>query len=388
MKQKKITHLMLSSHYKDNTGYQEYLLTKFHKKLGFDVSLISFQNDYDTHPLTYTNNIGVKIILLGIHKRSKIHFIEVIQNIFCKRAINVIETLEKESPDIIFAHGCQSIDNLSILKYKHRHPHTKIFIDQHGDYNIMPIKRLSQIVFQRIVCRYIANQLYKICDKYWGVTPWRIQYLEEVYHLPKTKLGLLLMGGDDTKIDFQHRTEIRQSIREKYGITDSNILITTGGRIEPGKNIHLLIKAINNNNNPKIKLLIFGKPTPDFEKPFYNLITDSNKVIYIGWINSDEVYNYFFASDLVVFPGAHSVLWEQAVASGVPCAFKYWEGMNHVDIGGNCIFIKDISPESINHSLNKILSNNHLTKMKQIASTADRKEFFYSYIAKKSIGLI
>ena len=56
-------------------------------------------------------------------------------------------------------------------------------------------------------------------------------------------------------------------------------------------------------------------------------------------IDDFQSYNLFSAADLVVFPGRHSVYWEQVVAIGTPMVVKYWDGTTHIDIGGNCMYL-------------------------------------------------
>ena len=105
----------------------------------------------------------------------------------------------------------------------------------------------------------------------------------------------------------------------------------------------------------------------------------------IGWIESNKCYNYFFAADLVFFPGQHSVLWEQAAASKTPCVFSYWPGMQHVNNGGNSKFIHEISVESINEMIDKLLYTDEYKKMLEKAESDLTDVYLYSNIAKKSV---
>ena len=113
-----------------------------------------------------------------------------------------------------------------------------------------------------------------------------------------------------------------------------------------------------------------------------------NRIVHIGWIGSDEVYNYFFASDLAFFPGQHSVLWEQACASKIPCVFKKWEGMDHVDCGGNSLLISDVSEESITDTINSLLYTKKYESMREIALSNKTDIYLYSKIAQKSLECI
>lgn len=103
-------------------------------------------------------------------------------------------------------------------------------------------------------------------------------------------------------------------------------------------------------------------------------------------MDSEESFRIFAASDLIVFPGRHSVYWEQAVAMAKPIIVKYWEGTTHVDIGGNCIFLyNDDEKEIVSHLSNLIDNPNVYQKLLNNAEKNIRKEFLYSEIAKRSL---
>jgi len=111
---------------------------------------------------------------------------------------------------------------------------------------------------------------------------------------------------------------------------------------------------------------------------------DCKKVQYIGWIKAKDSYDYFYAADLVVFPGRHSVFWEQVAAQGLPMVVKHWNGTTHVDFGGNVKFLYNDSANEIKTALEDILENDNYKKMKSVAEKAS-ENFKYSKIAKVSI---
>ena len=133
-----------------------------------------------------------------------------------------------------------------------------------------------------------------------------------------------------------------------------------------------------------VKLIVFGEVADELKSKFYKLLENEN-IIYIGWVESNKVYEFFYAADLIVFPGQHSVLWEQACASKVPCVFEKWEGMNHVDNGGNSDFISQISIETIRNKIVELKFTEKYYKMKRIAESEKTDVFLYSNIAKKSL---
>ena len=120
------------------------------------------------------------------------------------------------------------------------------------------------------------------------------------------------------------------------------------------------------------------------KKQFQELLSD--KIHYVGWANAQEVINYLVASNVACFPGTHSTLWEESIGLGLPCVFKHWKGMEHVNKNGNCVFLYQDSMQEIKDVLQRFLDKDFyekvLNRAKEVAPS-----FRYSEIAKKAIGL-
>lgn len=97
------------------------------------------------------------------------------------------------------------------------------------------------------------------------------------------------------------------------------------------------------------------------------------------------MYKYFYAADLVFFPGQHSVLWEQACASKVPCVFEKWDGMEHVNNGGNSDFVYPVNADNVKEKIKELRYTDKYYRMKQIAMTEKTDIYLYSRIAEKSL---
>lgn len=382
----RIVHVIIACFYKEGLGYQENILPLKHKELGYDVSIITFcsgQNIVDSKN-DYINKDGIPVYVLKendsfLHKMSYI-------GSYTYRTVGLYAKLCDLKPDIIFVHGLQTKDTLLVYKYKKRNPNVKIYIDQHADYYNTPVKTIGSKLYSKIFLRGIAKKIESSVERFWGVTSWRVKYLNDIYKISKEKIGLLVMGGDENKIDWENRFELRSKIREKYKIPQDAFLIVTGGKIDKTKNIHLLMEAVSKLNN--VYLLVFGSFDEEMQSVCEKYL--SERIINLGWVQSDEVYPYFLSSDLGVFPGTHSVLWEQACASGLPCLFKNWQGgVDHLDVGGNCELLNEISVEVLYDKIGKLsVDKEAFEMMKSIASKKARKEFSYIEIAKKSIGII
>ena len=380
----KIVHICLSCFYVDGMGYQENILPKYHSEsnevyiITSDFAFDSSGNVIKKEKKEYQNEYGIPVKVLDKSNRygplSKYNDFD-----------GLYESLCKINPDVIFCHGGQFVALKDVIRYCKKNPQVKLFIDQHGDYYNTPVNSFRKRLGQYLIYGYWMRKAQKYTQKFWGVTPWRCQYLSDVYAIKKEKIALLPMGGDDEKICFSQQKEISEKIRNGNDISDNDLLIVTGGKIDSEKRIDVLMKAVAELDCDSIKLLVFGKANEKIKAQIESLADDKH-IRYIGWVPADDVYNYFLAADLAVFPGTHSVLWEQACACGVPCVFRDWEGMNHVDVGGNAILLRKCDKEELKSVLMDLnLNKEKLQKMKTIAVDEAIPMFSYRRIAQMSI---
>lgn len=386
----KIVHVCLGCFYIDNYSYQENMLPKFHKELGYEVeiiaSLMTFDKDGKESLIkkggTYINEHGIKVRRLEYKWPNKIYK-------KLKRYKNTFSALVEARPDILFIHGCQFQDIDQIVKFLKKNPTIKVYVDNHADFSNSATNWISRVVLHKFLWKNAAHLIEPYTTKFYGVLPARVNFLKDIYKLPEDKCGLLVMGGDDDLIKESTDLGVREKLRRKYGIKETDFLIVTGGKIDHSKKqVFLLLKALRNIPNDNVKLIIFGSIVPELKREFFELC-DNKKIQYIGWIHSKQTYDFFIAAELVVFPGRHSVLWEQVVAQGVPMICRYWEGTTHIDLGGNVEFLKEDSIDEITKVLTRIIVDNHkYEKMLKVAVEDGKKTFSYKEIAKRSIEMV
>lgn len=381
----RILHVCLASSFVDNYAYQENMLPKYQKEAGHDVAIIASLFTFDKNGkgtylkegTTYKNEYDIEVTRLNFKKNSKFS-----RKMRCYK--NTYTTIEKYAPDIIFIHNVQFHDIKEIVRYLKKHPNVKVFADNHADFINSASNFLSKNILHKIIWRHCAKLIEPYTSKFYGVLPARVDFLKNIYNLPQEKVELLVMGADDEKVEETKRDNKRVEIRNKYGIKDEDFLIITGGKIDRNKPETLeLMKAASMVEG--IKLMVFGSVIPELRDEFDKLCENDN-IIYVGWINSTDVYQYYDASELAFFPGKHSVLWEQAVGMGLPCVFRKMEGFTHVDIGGNCVLIEDVSFDSLKKCIEEVYKDKEAyNQMKKIAEEKGIKEFSYREIAKRSI---
>ena len=384
----KVVHLCLGCFYPEGYSYQENLLPLYHKKMGFEVEVIASLQTFDEngkvsymeHACTYVDKNGLRVKRLDYKKP---------QSVFrkLKRFIGTYEALSESKPDVLFIHGCQFLDMNIVTRYVKKQKDIKVYVDNHADFSNSGRNFISYHFLHRILWKRSAQIILPYVNKFYGVLPARVDFLTDVYDIPKEKVELLVMGGEDDKVEDALRPVNIEKIRTQFGVRKSDFLIVTGGKIDNSKRqILLLMEAVNRIKRDDVKLIVFGSVIPELKEKIEELTTDYSK--YIGWIESDETAYYYAAADLVVFPGRHSVFWEQVVAMGIPMICKSWDGTKHVDLGGNVIFVNKDSSTELYNIINELLTNKEkYNLMKSVAQSDKRKDFLYSSIAKRSIEI-
>lgn len=385
----KIIHICLAGLFMDGWGYQDNMIAKYHVSFGYDVTVITNQWVYDhegnyvkTDKTEEIDRWGVKIIRIPI-RHDKPYTYKL------KRYIGLYDSIKKIQPDIIFLHSSQIMDVDDIIRYKKENPEVKIYADNHCDYSNSATNWLSKYILHGIVWKRSAQKLNPYVEKFYGVLPARVDFMTERYKIPKDRVELLVMGMDDDKAEAADHLEVKAQVREKLGYTTDDFVVITGGKIDHAKRqTLLLIEAVQRIKNPKLKLLVFGSVVEDMKEQLVDMCNADERIQYIGWVQADDTYPYFAASDLAIFPGRHSVMWEQVAGQGIPMICKYWDGTTHVDIGGNVQFLYQDCTEEIQRKIEDLMTRGEeYQKMRQIAQEQGKKVFSYREIAKKAIGL-
>lgn len=385
----KILHCCLASFYIDDFGYQENVLPKIHELQGHTVEILASTETYlkDNRlgyltPSEYYNSDGIKV--------TRIPYLNYLPLFIVKKLriyVGIKRKLEEFKPDIIFLHDIQFLSIRQIALCKRNNPEVVIFADSHTDFVNSARGLVSKNILHGIVYKFCAKLIEPYTAKFYGTLPARVDFLKSMYKISSDKVELLELGADDTLFDFSHYEAIRSSTRERLNLSKDDFVIICGGKIDKRKNIHLLVDAIEKLEGTVIKLILFGTPDSEMGYLLEKINTVSN-IKYLGWQSTADIYNLLFAADLGVFPGTHSVLWEQACGVGLPCVFKKWDMIQHVDLGGNCVFIQGDDSIEIQDVITKISTDKILyQKMKEVAIQKCVPHFSYSKIAKRAINI-
>lgn len=385
----KILHCCFANSYIDNYGYQENVITRIHKAQGHDVLIAASTETIKrgggivyTEPSEYINEDGITV--------HRLPYTKLLPHAIAKKVriyTGVNNLIRSFKPDIVFMHDAQTAAVFTIVRYVKENPSVKLYIDSHTDFVNSAHGWVSKHILHGILYKFYVRETIPYTCKYYGTLPARVDFYRDFYGTPPGKTEYLPLGVDDITTDFSQRDRIRKSMRQSLGIGDDDFVIVSGGRLEKRKNTILLLKAFSSLSELNIKLLLFGSVSGEIKSEWESCLPSDGRIIYTGWVPSAETYKYFFASDLACFPGTHSTLWEEAVGYGVPCIFKKWNGIQQIDLGGNCLFVEEEPTiDSLCHSIRMVLNDGAMySRMKEVSMNRGIERFSYSKIARYAI---
>lgn len=380
----RILHVCLAAFYIDKYSYQENVLPRMHKKQGHEVQILASTETFVDgiklgyiKPTEYLNEDDILVTRLP-YARWMPHKVAVKLRIYP----SVYNYLLKFKPDIIFLHDVQFLSIRQFVNYAKKNK-TRIIADGHADFGNSAKTRLSKILHKYIYAPSIRRAEPYI-EHFYGTLPARVEFFKEVYKLPSNKVDFLPMGVDDELVNKYVNKHTRTEIRKSIGVSMDDTLLIVGGKLDANKeNILDVLEIVEESERSDLKIVFFGSVLETYRERFEKAC-QSDKVINVGWLTPKDFYQYIAASDLAVFPGLHSVLWEEVVGIGIPCLFRDMPGVHHVNVNGNCRFVATVTKESLRHAILEITEPDVLADMKYRAVKV-RDQFRYSDIAKRAI---
>ena len=130
-------------------------------------------------------------------------------------------------------------------------------------------------------------------------------------------------GVDLSKFDYSQKEKWRREIREKYNISDMDVVLAFSGRLTADKGVNELLTAFLNIEEKKnnVKLLIMGwlDDNTSLNQELMERAKKSDNIIFTGFVN--DVERYYAASDMFIAPSyreGFGLVVIEAEAMGLP----------------------------------------------------------------------
>lgn len=191
-----------------------------------------------------------------------------------------------------------------------------------------------------------------------------------------------------------------KKVREKYNISENDIVLIFSGRVTKQKGIIELLKAMKDIKEHNVKLLIVGsfffgtKVKNNFEIEIEEMIKQcNNKVITTGYIPYDEISKLYAISDIAVLPSicedAAPLTIIEAMASGLPIITTNSGGIpEYAQNGCACILYRNNElVKNLTNTIEKLVKDKEKIQTMSKISLRNSKELnldnFYKNLMQK-----
>lgn len=381
-----ISIINLSSPYNSNWSYIENLLPIYLNPSSNNITLFANHLQYTMDnkinfvksELVMNNNHVevIKIRFLFTNSRFFNFFNSRIRIYTC----DLNKTVEEKKPDLIIVIGLNFLNLSTLLRHlKKKNPRLKIFFYSGATDLNSAGSFLSKYILHRKLYRGMIKSTLKLVDKVYLGSERALNFFENNYST-LSDYRITHLGVDEIAIK-ESLLISKVELRKKWNFKSSDFIIIFGGKIVKEKNLQNLIDGFLMYENPNSKLIIFGEISKEVLADVESKINVHNCVEFLGWQEPRKIYELLNISDLAVFSGSKSSLWEVVVALGVPLIAKRWHGYEYLDFGGNVKWIGNNDPKSIYSAILELSDEKTLNSMRLIANSNGIEKLSYASFA-------
>lgn len=192
---------------------------------------------------------------------------------------------------------------------------------------------------------------------------------------------------DEKNFRMQNEQDYAAKIRQRYGISQYNIVFLYCGRLDAQKGVLELIKAFKRLSDKNLSLLIVGgsylidSEISDYEKQLKNTAADDKRILFTGYVSNNELYQFYMASDIQVIPTiveeAAGLVAIEGMLMGLPIIATNSGGLPEY-LSAECAAIinKGANMEQdLAEAMKKLYLNDKLRKRMSEASVINAKRF-------------
>lgn len=229
-----------------------------------------------------------------------------------------VHYLNPKTYRLVLQEMAQTCDVLINADYTHSMSRyaTKVFKKQNK-----PVCLLADggLAIDRGLMNHIIAYFMKQCDYFLSSSIFVDDYFK-FYHVPQQKIfhyRFSSLTQNDLIENHQLRIQ-KDTLKKEYGFKDEPILFSVGQQI-PRKGVDILIEAVARLKTPVQLVIAGGNP----EKKVLKMIEEKqmDNVIFVGFLNKEQLKYYYALSDIFVFPTRYDI-WglvvNEAMSFGLP----------------------------------------------------------------------
>ena len=217
---------------------------------------------------------------------------------------------------------------------------------------------------------YGCNEIIKDTNTVLCVSDYIARNFKKVTGISDKKLKVLRNGIDYDRFSKEVDDDTIKSLKEKYDIKNNEKVLLFTGRITWEKGVKELIESLKNLKYENYKLLILGSVLNDiiikttYQEEIEKLVEEmKEKVIFTGFVNYDEISNYYALADIAILPSvcedAAPLTVIEALVSGLPIITTKSGGIPEYAKDGSAIVLEkdEALVDNLTIAIDKLLND-------------------------------
>ena len=386
--------LHVSWFYEEGLGYEENHLPFAQAGRGIEVSLVTSTHGFPKWG-KYRNrearaafeagsfvdrNVLVRRLVPAFHLRTR--------NVAQLYLKGLRDFIAHFGPDIIHLHTPTGLVTVQALNAA-RGLQLPVVIDFHLWYfNLHPIGSIRKTyyeLFRRVILPYYSSTIARFIPL--GPEPEEI--LSALFGVPKAKMAHSTLGADTLRFSYDDR--VRNEIRAALGIPKDAIVLTFVGRINPGKEIQILIEGwVRLADLHDVYLMIVGPSSHQADESLMRTVPPNlrHKFIVTGFVPNHELPRYMSASDIGVWPGDPGITTIEAMSCRMAVVHSDAVAGRHITMYGNGKAFRRGQTESLTQVLHSMLVDRRkLAEMRFNSRRLVEDIYDWNVVAQRTNGI-
>ena len=359
-KSMRVAHVI--GHFTEGLGYEENHLGFFQASLGAEVFIVTST----TFTGTWKGLQGLEHLQEGVkpgiraERGVEIHRLKPWfharggTQIVLRRLKSTLETIK---PDILHVHspvGALTVQALMAAKALG----LPVVVDCHlWNFHLHPfgiVKRAYYELFRRVLLPHYRP----VIKRYVPLGPDPHGLLHSVLGIPNTLMSQSTLGADTTTFRFNEHA--RLGTRRLHGIPSDGNVILFVGRLDPGKEVAVLVEAWNQlAQKHDAYLMLVGPAAPTMVEHLARAAHPHirERLIMTGFVPNSDLPSYMSAADIAVWPGDPGIAMNESMASSAVIVHSDEDAARHLTMYGNGEAFLRGNPYSLAGVLDSILSD-------------------------------
>lgn len=360
---------MVIDYYQAQLGYSDSFLAENFKKLGHEVKVLTsnFYFPFPNYDNTVKRILGNRELHIGKEIYGGIEIIrqKMIKEIFARAIFSGHQDiLNTYRPNMVLVNKAASYNAVRMCQLKKNFGYKLYCYDSHLPSELerenLLIKKVVYFIFRLLFAGLINSKI----DNFIAVQEKTVDVMKKYYGVKK-QVDVIPLGTDIER--FKYSSEEKQKIRKQYNIKNNEFVIIYTGKLIESKGVDILFKAFDElcQNKLNVRLMIVGEGSKEYTAYCLARLGKEyqKKVIWIEFQHPENLYKFYSAAEVGVWPLQESTSMNDAASNSLPFIANDTLGDKTRTSNKNALLYKKGDPKELAKKIEYLYNNSEKRKL-------------------------